>query len=165
LAWLAALATGCENEEALGGGEATDEGGADEGGSTTDSFSTLYAGYFSTCKVCHTPNAPGRTSETEQTLDFSSRSQAYNTITQGTASGLTGNQEGCNGAPFIGDTAGESLILAVVDEDTRANFDLPSHPDCNADSISDMTLKVGNAPSSAFVQSLSAWIEAGAPNN
>ena len=58
---------------------------------------------------------------------------------QGTASGLTGNFEGCNGVPFIGDSVESSLIVATFDEDVRENFSHPDFPDCTGDAISDMS--------------------------
>lgn len=128
-------------------------------------FTSLYNDYFSTCKSCHSPAGPGRTSDTEQTLDFTTRSTAFTTITGGTASGLMGNPAGCNGVPFVGATAATSLILAVLDEPTRAAFDLNGHASCDMDTITDETAKVGSAPSTEFIASLKTWLAGGARND
>jgi len=85
------------------------------------------------------------------TLDFTSVDTAYSTISSGQASGLIGNQEACNGAYFVGTSPETSLIMAVLDEDIRAGFSLDGNPGCDGDAISDMTLKVGYAPSDAFL--------------
>lgn len=131
----------------------------------TATFSSLYGDYFGNCKQCHAPGAPGRTSDIEQTLDFSTVGTAYSTIKTGMAAGLMGNFTGCNGVPFVTATAAGSLILAVVDQPTRNAFDLTGHPMCDVDSISDETVKVGSAPSAQFVAALAAWIGNGAPND
>lgn len=123
-------------------------------------FGNLYNGYFKNCKYCHAPDAPGRTSEIEETLDFSTEDTAYQTITQGRASGLVGNQEACNGVPFVSNTYETSLIAAVLDEEVRWNFSVGA---CDRDSISDMTVKVGRPPSSEFLSALKEWIETGTP--
>jgi len=128
----------------------------DDSPSPSASFSGLYGDYFQQCLACHTPDAPGRTSITETTLNFSSESSAQNTISGGSAAGLSGNQTGCNGVAFVGDTPESSLILAAIDDSTRANF---AEGDCTAESISDMTVKVGFAPDAQFVADLKAWIQ------
>jgi hypothetical protein len=129
-------------------------------------FTSLYGNYLGNCAECHAPGAPGRTSDIEQTLDFSSRGTAYMTITMGMASGLQGNFAGCNMVPFILDNVpAHSLLLASIDQPTRQVFDDPDHPDCDVDAISDQTLKVGSQPSSAFIAALKSWIQQGAPNN
>lgn len=107
-----------------------------------DTFSQLYQSVGTACAGCHAPGAPGFTDGTEATQDWSSRDSAYNAL-QGMASGLIGNFEGCNGVPLVGDSPETSLIVAAFDEQVRAEFALAAFPDCNADSISDMTLKVG----------------------
>jgi hypothetical protein len=139
----------------------------DSGGGTVEAtFTSLYGNYFSNCRDCHTPNGPGRTSDTEQTLNFTSRTTALSALKTGSASGLKGNFAGCNGTPFI--TAGmpsQSLVVAVLDQSTRQQFDLSAHPDCDADAISDMTAQVGSRPSAAFVTALKDWITAGATDN
>ncbi len=151
------LVAGCDGGDSLDGGVDGGEGGGQ--------FTSLYNGYFQRCVDCHSPDGPGRTAQTEQTLDFSSKDKAYSTITNGTASGLVGNQEGCNGVSFVGTGAGSSLIVAVVDQSTRNSFDLPGFAECDMDAISDMTVKAGGGPSAAFVSDLKSWIEAGTPND
>lgn len=127
-------------------------------------FTRLYdSTSFQSCAECHAPNAPGFVDGTEATQDWSSRSNAYTSL-QGVASGLIGNFEGCNGVPFINQTPEDSLLVAVFDEDVRANFSLQGFPDCNADTISDMTLKIGGQLSAQELQLLRDWITAGAPD-
>jgi hypothetical protein len=141
----------------------TPDGG---GGTVTASFTSLYGDYLGKCKQCHAPGAPGRTSDTEQTLDFTSRSTALNTIKTGMAAGLVGNHTGCNGTPFISSTPAKSLLVAVIDQPTRQVIDLsPGHPNCDVDSITDATVKVGSQPSTDFVTALKDWITAGATDN
>lgn len=132
LACLAAVClTGCPVE---------DPAGSDAG--PEDTFTQLYDSLGTTCGGCHAPGAPGAPVGTEATQDWSTRDSAYNTL-QGTASGLEGNFAGCNGVPFLGATPETSLLVAAFDENVRADFSLAEFPDCNADSISDMTLKIG----------------------
>ncbi len=140
-------------------------GNPDSPTGVTASFTSLYGDYFGNCAHCHAPAAPGRTSDIEQTLDFSSRAMAYTTITTGMAAGLVGNPAGCNGVPFIGATPASSLILAVIDQPTAQMFDVPAHPSCDEATITDQTLKVGTPPSAAFIAALKDWLTAGAPNN
>lgn len=143
--------------------ETTPDGG---GGAVTASFTSLYGNYFANCKQCHAPGAPGRTADTEQTLNFSSRATALAALKNGMASGLIGNFTACNGVPFIAATPAKSLVFAVLDQPTRNVIDLsPAHPTCDVDTIPDMTLKVGSSPSQAFVTALSDWITAGALDN
>lgn len=156
---LMACAIGCSNTAGGSGGSGSGSGGVQA------SFTSLYQDYFQNCGQCHAPGAPGRTSDTEQSLDFSSRSTAYSTLTGGTATGLSGNQSACNGVPFIGGSSTSSLVMAVLDEDVRQIFDVSSHPGCDVDAISDMTLKVGKQPSQAFLGALGTWIDNGAPND
>jgi hypothetical protein len=158
---IAALLCGC----GVLGGTGTPNDGKDGGTGVQAKFSSLYGDYFKECQGCHAPNAPGRTNETEKTLNFMSAATAYQAITNGKAMGLTGNQEGCNGAPFIQKTAAQSLIYAVLDGPTRQAFDLPALPSCDASAISDMTIKVGSQPSAQFLGALKGWIEGGALNN
>lgn len=127
------------------------------------SFAGLYSGYFQNCAQCHAPGAPGRTSDIEATLNFATEAEAHQSITQGSASGLVGNQQACNGVRFLGASYETSLVVAVLDENVRHGFSLASHPGCDADAISDMTVKVGYPPSASFLHNLAAWIEAGAP--
>ena len=125
-------------------------------------FTSLYEGYLQDCALCHAADAPGITSDTEQTLDFSSADTAYSSL-MGSASGLVGNQAGCNGVKFVmSGKPSSSLLVAVLVEDVRQGFDLASNPDCNVDSISDMTVKVGSIPDDAFLNSLKDWITDGA---
>lgn len=128
-------------------------------------FSSLYGDYFKNCQGCHTPMAPGRTDLTEKTLDFSTQATAYSKLTTGKAMGLQGIQAGCNGVPFVQATPDKSLVVAALDQPTRQTFDVTGSPDCNANTISDMTVKVGSAPSADFVAALKKWIQAGAQNN
>lgn len=143
------------------------DGGPDGGGGgmVTATFTSLYGDYLSNCKSCHAPGAPGRTSDIEQTLDFSTKTTAYMTIKNGMATGLTGNHTGCNGAPFVRPAAAQSLLLAVIDQPTRQAFDLAGSPNCDVDAITDATLKTGRQPSAEFVSALKTWINAGAMNN
>jgi hypothetical protein len=145
--------------------EETPDAGPDSGGGGVQAtFTSLYGDYFATCKECHAPGAPGRTSDIEQTLNFSTKAMAYTTL-KGMAAGLTGNRASCNGAKFIGATAATSLVLAVIDQPTRQAFDLAGSPNCDVDSITDATVKAGRQPSAAFVTALKTWLGAGAPNN
>ena len=128
-------------------------------------FSSLYGDYFAACKNCHSPTGPGRTSTTEQTMDWTSRATALSKLKTGMASGLTGNQAACNGVPFLGATPAQSLVLAVLDQPTRQAYDRPQSPDCDVDAISDMTVKVGSQPSAAFIAALKTWIMNGAMDN
>src|SRR5262245_66575622 len=160
-AFVAVGLVGCGAEELIPG---TPDAG---GGGVQATFSSLYGDYFSNCGQCHSPNGPGRTSDIEQSLDFSTKSTAYTTITSGSATGLMGNPMGCNGTPFIvSGQPSQSLIVAVLDDGVRATFDLAGHPDCDMNSITDQTTpKVGSSPSAAFLAALKTWIQNGAPNN
>jgi hypothetical protein len=132
----------------------------------TPHFSSLMGDYLQNCASCHAPGAPGRTSSTEMTLDFSSNATAYQSITTGMTSGLVGNQAGCEGVPFLTSMKpAQSLLVAVLDSQTRAAFDLPAFASCDATAISDETVKVGSAPSAAFLTALNSWVQAGAPND
>jgi hypothetical protein len=136
-------------------------------GGVTASFASLYGDYLGNCKNCHAPGAPGRTSDIEQSLDFSTKMTAYTTL-KGTATGLTGNHMDCNGTPFLAAMAKDSLLFATLDQATRQAFDLPApHAMCDEATISDETVKVGvnNPPSAAFIAALRDWINAGALNN
>ena len=129
-------------------------------------FTSLYGDYFSKCKQCHAPGAPGRTNDTEQALDFTSRATALATIKTGMATGLIGNHADCNGVAFVAATPGKSLVLAVLDQPTRQAIDLsPQHPSCDIDAISDETVKAGSQPSSEFIAALKTWITSGAMDN
>lgn len=144
-------------EDALGG----PGGGAVDG---DDAFTTIYeSAEFQMCSGCHAPGAPGRVEGVEATQDWSTRDKAYKAL-MGKASGLIGNFAGCNGVPFIGATADESLLVAVFDEQVRENFMVASTPDCTGDAISDMTLKIGMPLSDDVLSQLKAWINDGAPD-
>ena len=143
---------------ACGGVEELGSGG--EGGDA--SFSSLYDGYLNKCNSCHAPGAPGATMQgIETSLNFATVDDAHTTLTTGTAAGLQGNQEACNGISFVGDSAETSLLAAVLDPDIRDGF---SNGDCDADAVSDMAARTAAVPS-GFIADLGAWIAAGAPNN
>ena len=65
--------------------------------------------------------------------------------------------------PLIGDSPETSLLVAVLDEDVRAEFSLPDYPDCNADGIADMSLKISGDVDEVELEMLKAWISAGVP--
>ncbi len=156
-AWAAALTLGCGADGGDGGG-----GGVD-GGNNADAFTMIFASStFQACKGCHAPGAPGFVEGTETTQNWSTRENAFSSL-MGSATGLIGNFAGCNGVPLIGDTAATSLLVAALDSTVRADFTLASFPDCNVDTISDMSLKVGAIPSTQL-EALKAWINAGAPD-
>ena len=138
-------------------------GGADLGGGTPQpKWSSLYSTYLNNCAQCHSPSGPGRTSDIEQTLDFSSATTGYNTL-MGSASGLAGNQGACNGVRFV--VAGhpeQSLLVAALDSSTRASF---SSGACNQDGVTDETVKQGAQPPAGWVAALQQWITDGAQNN
>jgi hypothetical protein len=133
-------------------------GAAEEG-----MFQQIYdSASFQQCAGCHAPGASGFVEGTEATQDWSTQDTAYSSL-QGQASGLIGNFEGCNGVPFLAATPADSLLVAVFDEGVRSAFSLTNYPDCTADSISDMTLKIGGALTTAELSLLKEWITAGAP--
>jgi hypothetical protein len=133
----------------------------EEGGGSAD-FDSIYAELGPSCAECHAPDAPGMTQGIEATQDWSSAQNARRTL-RGTASGLVGNFAGCNGVPLLGSSAEQSLLVASLDEDVRANFELADHPDCTADAISDQNLKLSEPVPAAVLQDLKDWIDAGAP--
>ncbi|GAB4558855.1 MAG: hypothetical protein Tsb0020_04150 [Haliangiales bacterium] len=146
-----------------GCGDVDDPLGPDAG--PVDTFTQIYqSSGFQQCSGCHAPGAPGFTDGTEATQDWSSRDSAYMSLTTGDASGLMGNFEDCNGVPLIGDTPETSLLVATLDEDVRADFSLANFPNCNSDTISDMTLKIGGPIPAADLNLLKQWIMDGAPN-
>jgi hypothetical protein len=152
-----ALGLGCSSAE-----DAVNDA-AGGGSSGSDAFSQIYASdTFGKCSGCHAPGAAGKTEGTEATQDWSTRDKAYSTLHQ-TASGLMGNFAGCNGVPFLGSNSAQSLLVASLDADTRANYQNAQFPDCNADAISDQTLKVGPIPGGLLTQ-LKSWIDSGAPD-
>jgi hypothetical protein len=129
-----------------------------------DAFTGIYnSSDFQKCSGCHAPGAPGRVEGIEATQNWSTRDKAYAAL-MGKASGLIGNFAGCNGVPFIGATADESLLVAVFDEQVRESFMVASTPDCTGDAISDMTLKIGNPLPDDLLNQLKAWINDGAPD-
>jgi hypothetical protein len=147
------------------GGIEVPTGGDMGSGGVQAKFSSLYGDYFSNCGSCHSPSGPGRTSDIEKTLDFTSQSTAYSTLKTGDASGLVGNQMACNGVNFVGATPAASLIVAVLDSSVRQTYDSPTKPACDSTAITDETVKVGSAPSSQFLTALKQWITDGAQNN
>jgi hypothetical protein len=159
---LAALATGCpaDTETNPDGG-----GSSDSGGAVQATFTSLYGDYLGNCGQCHAPNAPGRTSDIEKSLDFTTKATALTSL-RGMATGLIGNHAGCNSVPFLASTSAKSLLVAVIDQPTRQTIDLsPGHADCDIDMITDATVKVGNQPSTAFVDALKTWVNNGALDN
>lgn len=154
---LVAAAAGCSSTT-----DTTPDGG---GGMVQATFTSLYGDYLGNCKQCHAPGAPGRTSDIEQTLDFTSRTTALSTL-RGMATGLTGNHTDCNGVPFLAAVPAKSLLVAVLDQPTRQAIELsPGHPGCAVDTISDETVKVGSQPSADFVTALKTWVASGAQDN
>ncbi|ACY16577.1 hypothetical protein [Haliangium ochraceum] len=128
----ALLVTGCEVE---------DLGGVDAG--MQDTFTQLYeTETFQKCAGCHAPGAPGFQDGTETTQDWSTRDAAFQSL-QGTASGLIGNFEACNGVSLLGTAPENSLLLAAFDEDVRLDFSTSEAAGCDGDAISDMTAVVG----------------------
>jgi hypothetical protein len=137
--------------------------GPDGGTGATNSFTFLYGDYFGNCGRCHAPGAPGRTSDIEQNLDFTSKATAFTSITSRMSNVPMGNFTGCNGQRFVNADPSKALILAVLDESTRAAFDIGAN--CGMDDVSDETAKVASAPSATFVAGLKSWLQAGSPNN
>lgn len=153
-----ALGLGCSSAE-----DAVNDA-TGNGASGSDAFSTIYASdTFQKCSECHAPGAAGKTEGTEATQDWSTRDKAYASLHQ-TASGLIGNFTGCNGVPFLGATAAQSLLVASLDSDTRASYQNAQFPDCNADAISDQTLKIGGPVPASLLSQLKSWIDSGAPD-
>jgi len=143
----------------LGCGETID---ALESGDTFGGIYDRIEALSSTCSDCHAPGAPGRTDDIEGTQDWSTRDTAYTTL-HGEASDLIGNFAGCNGVPFLGETAETSLLIASLDETVRASFSVPGNADCNADAIADQTVKLGGPLPDDILQDLRAWVDDGAP--
>jgi hypothetical protein len=134
----------------------------DEGGGDGGDFASIYAELGSSCSDCHAPGAPGRTQGIEATQDWSTAESARRTL-RGDASGLIGNFAGCNGVPLLGASADQSLLVASLDDDVRASFELADHPDCTGDAISNQNLKLSEPVSGSVLQDLKDWIDAGAP--
>ena len=142
----------------LGCGDTLDELAPGEGGS----FTSIYDAIGEDCAGCHAPGAPGRTQGIEGTQNWSSRSAALSSL-RGDATGLIGNFAACNGEPLLRPSADQSLLVASLDSDVRANFESPDNPDCNGDAVADQTLWVG--VSDSVVQDLKDWVDSGAPDN
>lgn len=137
-------------------------GGAESTSPPQPKWSSLYGTYLNKCANCHAPGAPGRTSDIEATLDFSTAAKGLSTAS-GSASGLSGNQLACNGVQFV--VAGhpeQSLLVAALDSPTRTSFTSGS---CNQDGVTDETVKQGAPPSAEWVAALKLWITNGAANN
>jgi hypothetical protein len=159
---FAAANTGCgtSSDDGADAGAAGSGGGSGAGAT----FSNIYAASaFQKCAGCHAPNAPGKVDGTESTENWSSRASAYASL-KGKAMGLIGNFSGCNGVPFLAASADNSLLVAAFDADVRANFMNSDFPDCNADAISDQTLKLGSPLPDPLLQQLKDWVNAGAPD-
>lgn len=125
-------------------------------------WSSLHANYFKKCADCHSPSGPGRTSDTEASLDFSTAAKGYQTL-MGSATGLKLSFAACNGVPFVvSGQPGKSLVVAAIDASTRAAF---LSGTCDQDGIGDMTVKVGAQPPDGFVTALKQWITSGAAND
>lgn len=125
------------------------------------SFTVLYNGYLKGCASCHSPDATSPPLGTEQTLDFTTRTTAYQTLTTGAASGLLGATAPCNGVAFIKSGApATSLALAVVDPTTRGKFAVGG---CTSSLVTDEASKVAGIPAD-FVAQLTAWISAKTPD-
>jgi hypothetical protein len=136
-----------------------------EGVGGDNRFTDVYnSSSFQQCSQCHAPNAPGFTQGTEATQDWTTRETAYTTL-HDPASGMEGNFAGCNGVRFLDQQAENSLLVAVFDETVRSTIAWSNFPDCNADTISDMTLKIGGPLSSQELDLLKAWINDGTPDN
>lgn len=114
---------------------------------------------FQMCSDCHAPGAPGITTGTEATQNWTSSTTAFTTL-KGNASGLVGNFAGCNGVPLVGPTSSQSLLVAIFDPTVRATFSYPGHPTCTGDAITDETLRVGAIPPSVLAQ-LKEFIDCG----
>ena len=154
----------CAAQADAGGSDGGDAGDTD-GDGVGPHFSSLYADYLSNCAGCHAPGAVGQTSSTEKTLDFSSEAAAYSSL-MGNASGLSGNQQACNGVAFVVKGKPQSsLVVATLDSATRTAFDVSTSPGCDANAISDMVFKTGKSPSAAFISALKTWVQNGAPND
>ena len=152
LAVLGALPAGCE-----GLTEGTDAVVTDIPAAA--SFPSLYDRYLYRCKNCHAPGALAGVDGTEATLDFTSAEIARASLA-GTASGLVGNQEACNGVSFLDTTYETSLLAAVLDYDVRAAFS--AGDGCDVDAISDMTLTSrAGPPPGGFLDDLAVWINDG----
>ncbi|HWO07872.1 MAG TPA: hypothetical protein VNN80_00290 [Polyangiaceae bacterium] len=125
-------------------------------------FDSIYESeQFQECAGCHAPDAPGFVEGTEATQDWSTRDTAHTTLHR-SASGLIGNFAGCNGVPFLGATAEQSLLVAALDETVRVDFSVPGMPSCDGDAIADQTDKIGGPLPDDLLQDLKDWINGGA---
>ncbi len=126
-----------------------------------DDFTQAYDSYLNKCANCHAPGVDGKTSTTESSLDFSTVDTARSTL-KGSAKGLTGNQAACNDVPFVVPGKPEqSLVMAVLDADVRKGFDIAGKAGCDADGVTDMTIRVGG-PDADAIAKLRTWIADGA---
>ncbi len=126
-----------------------------------DDFTQAYDSWLHKCSACHTPAASSAVPGTESSLDFSSADKARASL-RGGAKGLTGNFAGCNDVAFVVPGKPEqSLLMAAIDSDARATFDVAGKPGCSSDAISDMAIKVGG-PDTVAIAKVRAWIAAGA---
>jgi hypothetical protein len=148
--------------------------GPDGGGGTADApaaaantFTGIYGDYFGHCNECHAPGAPGRTPATiEMNLDFSTKATAYTSIKTKMANVPPGNFTACNGMPFVNADPAKSIILAVVDEDTKMVFDVgPCGGDDLPNEVTKLTARQFPPPSATFIAGLRSWLQAGAPND
>lgn len=158
------LAAGCFDFGNDGGTDVIGGGDVAPDASESTGLAALHGAYLKHCAQCHAPGAPGATSETEKSLDFSTVESTRRTL-KGQAMGLMGNQQGCNGVAFLGATYSQSLLAAVLDQDLRPAFMAPRHPECNGatGAVSAMEIRVGVPMPSRFLGDLRAWIDAGAP--
>jgi hypothetical protein len=150
----------CSITPSLGCGDTLDDL-AGEGDAT---FTSIYERIGDDCSGCHAPGAPGRTAGIENTQNWSSRASALSSL-RGDASGLIGNFAGCNGEPLLRASAEQSLLVASLDSDVKANFVSPDNPDCNGDAISDQNLRLGSPLSDSVLQDLKDWVDSGADDN
>ncbi|MEO0322947.1 MAG: hypothetical protein AAF447_08310 [Myxococcota bacterium] len=123
-----------------------------------DDFSAVFAALGSSCADCHAPGAPGFTTGTEATQDWSSESAAQSSLLLN-ASGLVAPFDACNGVPLVVPGSPEqSLIMAYLDAGVRASF---ADGDCTGAALVDGTIRA--TVSGAGVEALRSWIAAGAP--
>jgi len=98
---------------------------------TPAGFPALYTSYLNQCANCHAPGAPGATSTTEQTLDFSSGEHGRGEP-EGPGLGPDGQPQDCNGGGVPGrDVRGEPAGQRVLDQSVRSAIAITSNPKCN----------------------------------
>lgn len=127
---------------------------------TTPTFSGLYSNVFSQdCMDCHSPG--GQAQVDGIPLDFSTKTLAYQTLTESSVSGS--NAGDCGGVTIIGDSAETSYILGVHSESYRQN-DFAGVVGCTpyAGHIEDSNISSLIDP---YLNDLVSWINAGALNN